>query len=94
MPHAEILTRFAAGASLIFPSRSETLGLPLLEATAAAADILVSELDYARDVCNPTETFDPTSARSIADAVRRHLGVARRPAIPFDAAHIVAELLA
>ena len=91
--HAEILAKFAAGASLIFPSRSETLGLPLLEATAAGADILVSELDYARDVCTPTETFDPTSARSIADAVRRHLGVPRRPAIPFDAAYIVGELL-
>ena len=94
VPHAEILAKFAAGASLIFPSRSETLGLPLLEATATGADILVSELDYARDVCTPTETFDPTSARSIADAVLRHLGIPRRPAIPFDAAHIVAELLA
>lgn len=92
--HSVVLAKFASGSSLVFPSHAETFGLPLLEATAAGAPLVVAERDYARDVCSADESFDPTSPRSIADAVRRHMGCPRRPSIPFDAAHIVAELLA
>ncbi len=92
-PHADILDRFRNGASLIFPSLTESFGLPMLEAQAAGAGVLTAEREYARDACTPDETFDPQSPRSIADAVRRHIGQPRTPTLPFDAAHIVRELL-
>ena len=65
---------------MIFPSTSESFGLPLIEATHAGLPILASELDYVRDVCSPVQTFDPTSPVSIARAVKRFLA-APEPAL-------------
>ena len=48
--------------------------MPLVEARSYALPIVAAELDYVRDVVVPEETFDPHSPRSIARAVRRHLG--------------------
>ena len=59
--------------TLIYPSYSESFGLPLLEASFYNLPILASELDYVRDVCNPEQTFDPKSHISIANAVKRFL---------------------
>lgn len=59
--------------ALIYPSLFESFGLPLIEAKMAGIDIISSELDYVRDVVEPKETFDPTSAISIARAVRRYV---------------------
>jgi glycosyltransferase involved in cell wall biosynthesis len=59
--------------AIIFPSFLESLGLPLIEAAHMNIPILAPELDYVRDVITPAETFDPTSPRSIARAVRRAL---------------------
>ena len=61
--------------ALIFPSTSESFGLPLIEAGHFGLPIIASELDFVRDVCVPTETFDPDSPVSIARAVKRFLGV-------------------
>lgn len=65
---------YSESRALIFPSKSESLGLPLIEAFGAGLPILAPELDYVRDVVVPHETFDPESARSIARAVMRHVG--------------------
>lgn len=73
MPHAELLQTYHQAGALLFPSLAESFGIPLIEATAAGLPILAPELDYVRDVCDPVETFDPESERSIARAVRRHL---------------------
>jgi glycosyltransferase involved in cell wall biosynthesis len=73
---------YAASSALIYPSFFESFGLPLLEASAAGLPIVAAERDYVRDVVEPAETFDPTSAVSIARAVRRHLGRAERPRTP------------
>ncbi len=59
--------------ALIFPSFLESFGLPLVEARNLNVPILAPEIDYVRDVCVPTETFDPSSPKSISRAVRRHL---------------------
>lgn len=68
--------------ALIFPSRTETFGRPLLEARAAGIAVLAPELDYVRDVLDPEITFDPSSPKSIARAVKRHLKIeVRRPAV-------------
>ena len=45
--------------ALIFPSYIESFGLPLLEASENKIPIIAPELDYVRDVCNPSETFNP-----------------------------------
>ena len=73
MPHDRLLQTYRQAGALLFPSLAESLGIPLLEADAAGLPILAPELDYVRDVCDPIETFDPRSARSIARAVERFL---------------------
>ena len=69
---------YASTRAVIYPSLFESFGLPLLEAQAAGLPIIAAERDYVRDFVDPIESFDPTSERSIASAVRRYLG---RPAV-------------
>ena len=63
-----------ASKALIFPSKYESFGLPLIEASKMHIPIIASELDFVRDVCNPIQTFDPNSAISIARAINRFFG--------------------
>jgi glycosyltransferase involved in cell wall biosynthesis len=74
MPHDRLLQRYKEVRGLLFASYAETFGIPLIEAQAAGLPILAAEADFVRDVCRPTETFDPHSPVSIARAVRRFLG--------------------
>jgi glycosyltransferase involved in cell wall biosynthesis len=83
--HAEILAAYHRSAALIFPSYAESFGIPLIEARAAGLPILASERDYVRDVCEPVETFDPSSPQSIARAVRRFLGDPAETEVPLSA---------
>lgn len=69
-----IANLLARSGAVIFPSRFESFGLPLLEAKNAGLPVLASERDYVRDILEPTQTFDPESALSIARAVLRHQG--------------------
>lgn len=71
----DVTNLYASVRCLIFPSLGESFGLPLVEASQYKIDIIAPELDYVRDVCCPTQTFDPTSSLSIARAVKRYLGV-------------------
>lgn len=75
MTHENVFSLYATAKAMIFPSTSESFGLPLIEARNLGLPILASELDYVRDVCSPVHTFDPTSAVSIARAVKRFLEV-------------------
>lgn len=75
LSRAEIFRLYEDSRALIFPSTSESFGLPLIEATRAGIPIIASELDYVRDVCTPDQTFDPRSPTSIARAVKRYLKV-------------------
>lgn len=68
-----MLESVSRSSALVFPSLAETFGLPLLEARALGVPIIASERDFVRDVCVPHQTFDPTSPRSIARAVRRFM---------------------
>lgn len=74
LPHEKVIALYERAGALIYPSTFESFGLPLIEARQAGLSILASELDYARDVIDPEETFDPYSAVSIARAVKRYLG--------------------
>ncbi len=75
MPHENVLSLYSTAKAMIFPSTSESFGLPLIEAAHMGLPILASELDYVRDVCSPVQTFDPTSPVSIARAVKRFLAL-------------------
>ena len=70
----DIPNLYQSSSALVFPSKTESLGLPLIEATQLGLPVLASERDYVRDVIQPVETFDPNSPVSIARAVRRFLG--------------------
>ena len=74
LDHQGALDLLRSSRALIFPSLGESFGLPLIEARDLNVPILASELDFVRDVCVPTETFDPLSPVSIARAVKRFLG--------------------
>lgn len=77
--HAEVLQLYRQAHALIFPSQSESFGLPLLEARQAGIPILAGEIDFVRDIVDPEQTFDPTSALSISRAVQRHLNQLQLP---------------
>ena len=71
LPRAAVLERLRHCSALVFPSLAETYGLPMLEAVALGVPIIASEREFVRDVCQPSQSFDPTSARSIARAITR-----------------------
>ena len=64
---------YGQSTALIYPSISESFGLPLLDASYQKMPIIAGELDYVRDICRPIQTFNPYSAESIAGAVERFL---------------------
>jgi glycosyltransferase involved in cell wall biosynthesis len=80
VPPAQIGGVYRSSKCLIHPSWCEAFPLPLLEAKSLGLPIVAAELDHVRDLVAPEETFDPHSPKSIARAVRRHLG--RRDASP------------
>lgn len=69
----EVASLYRDSKAIIYPSFSESFGLPLLEAAQAGLPIIAAELDYVRDVVTPEQTFDPHSAVSIARSVARFL---------------------
>ena len=70
----QVIARMKSSSALIFPSKAETFGIPLIEASALGLPVIASELDFVRDVCVPVETFDANSSESIAGAVARFIG--------------------
>ena len=89
---AERFSLYARAGALIFPSDFETYGLPLVEAAAAGLPILAPELDYVRDSVAPSETFDPSSAVSIARAVQRFLKLGEPPKRPLSTEEFIARV--
>lgn len=55
IPHSRLLAFYKGARALLFPSTIETLGLPLLEASAFGLPIVASDLDYAHEVTNGYE---------------------------------------
>ncbi len=84
---------YARCSALVFPSLSESFGLPLLEAAERGMPIIAAERDYVRDVVVPDESFDPLSPLSIARAVGRFLGDAPPCVQPLTPQAFVARLL-
>lgn len=84
---------YNGSSALIYPSKTESFGLPLIEAARHNLPIVAAELDYVRDVAVPAETFDPSTPVSIARAVRRFLGVAESPVAVQSAEDFLLECL-
>lgn len=72
---SEIAGILKSSSALIYPSKIESFGMPLIEAQILNIPVIASELDYVRDVVVPSETFDPNSPLSIARAVKRFLKI-------------------
>ncbi len=89
----EVGSLYAQAGALIYPSFTESLGLPLIEASRVGLPIIAAELDYVRDIVDPVETFDPHSATSIARAVKRHLGIVSLPQAIFGPEVFLREVL-
>ena len=85
LSHNEIMLLYNNVDALIFPSKFEAFGLPLIEARQAGLPILAPELDYVRDLLNPEQSFDPNSPISIARAVKRFLGIDKPTIVLLDA---------
>lgn len=83
LPHDQVLGLYSQALALIYPSRFESFGLPLIEARQAGLPVLSAELDYVRDVLDPEQSFDPDSPVSIARAVKRYLGM-KEPSLPLS----------
>lgn len=84
LPPEQVMALYGRSGALLFASTMESFGLPLLEAGRMELPIIAAERDFVRDVCEPAATFDPLSATSIAEAVKRHLGVATPPKPPLS----------
>jgi len=66
---------YRAAACFVFPSLAEGFGLPVLEAMRRGAPVACSDRTSLPEVAGDAALyFDPTSARSIADAIERLLG--------------------
>jgi glycosyltransferase involved in cell wall biosynthesis len=70
-----VFQQYHSSDALIFPSRAETFGIPLVEARYLGIPILAPERSYVRDICVPDQTFDPNDPDSICRAVCRAMGV-------------------
>lgn len=90
---AEVSLLYQAAKALVFPSRTESFGLPLIEAAQHGLPIIASELDFVRDVATPVETFDAASPTSIARAIRRFMGQPEGPVVICSGATFLDEVL-
>ena len=68
------LRNYKKSKALIFPSTSETLGLPLMEAKRFGLDILASNKNFAKEYTKKTMLFNPHNAESIVKVILKHLG--------------------
>lgn len=75
MSREAVLEQLTSSEAMIFPSLCESFGLPLLEARENNVQIIAGELDFVRDILDPVETFDPSSALSISRAIKRFLKI-------------------
>jgi glycosyltransferase involved in cell wall biosynthesis len=65
IPYAELLSYYKSVDALLFPSKIESLGLPLMEASCFGLPVIASDLPYAREVLQGYENaffIDPNSA--------------------------------
>ena len=92
-PYEVIWTLYKKSGAVIYPSKFESFGMPLVEARQAGLPVLASELDYVRDVLDPEQVFDPNSPISIARAVKRFMGLEEMSLPLLDATRFISSML-
>ncbi len=70
---------------LIFPSKEESFGLPLIESTIIGTKVIVSDLDYSNEIINPSLKFDPYDESSLLKTLIKSIDY---KAIPFSSLKI------
>jgi glycosyltransferase involved in cell wall biosynthesis len=71
IPHDELVDHYRRASALVFPSRYEGFGQPVLEALACACPVACSDLSPLREVAGDAAVyFDPDDPESIAADVR------------------------
>ena len=93
IPHDKLMNILGESKAMVFPSISESFGLPLIEAQHYGLPIVASELDFVRDVCDPVQSFDPYSTVSIARSIIRFMGVSESKLQIISAKEFLHELL-
>lgn len=71
--HEDCILAMQSSTALVYPSLSESFGLPLIEGSILKLPILASDLDYVFDVCNPIALFNPNSSRSICESIKKFI---------------------
>jgi glycosyltransferase involved in cell wall biosynthesis len=91
LPHDELASLYRRAAALVFPSRYEGFGQPVLEALATATPVAISDLPPLREVAGDAASyFDPDDPEALAAAVREAVarggsaGPARAAAFTWD----------
>ena len=72
IPMEDLAQLYMQSKATIYPSYNESLGLGLVEAMEAGCDVIASDRAFVHAICRPSEVFEPSSSRSIADAVIRY----------------------
>ncbi|MDX6017291.1 glycosyltransferase [Shewanella indica] len=91
LTQSKIATTYSEYDCLIYPSKMESFGIPLVEARISNLDIIASELDYVRELVDSEESFNPDSAVSIARAVCRYLNFDYKNILPIESKHLLHE---
>jgi glycosyltransferase involved in cell wall biosynthesis len=58
---------------MLFPSLTESFGLPLIEGAKAGCKIIASDLPYVYDIIKPYEVFNPYDSISICNSIKKVL---------------------
>ena len=66
----ELIKLYSQTEFLIFPSLTESFGLPLIESTMHGCKVISADLPYTYQVIKPTKTFNPFNVKSISVAIK------------------------
>ena len=67
--YKEVVNYYASSKYVLFPSLTESFGLPLLEACIYNCKIIAADLDYVYDIVEPSIAFDPFNAEKLANII-------------------------
>lgn len=70
LSHNDIISYYSKSKALIFPSKFESFGLPLIEAAQINMPIIASDKPYLHDIIETKYLFDPNSKTSILESVK------------------------
>lgn len=68
-----LINKISKSKFLIFPSLTESFGLPLIEGCQLGCYVICSDLPYAHEIIKPSLTFDPYSVDNISKIIKQSL---------------------